>query len=80
VNLTVGPKQGPKEPQALEVVEMQMAQQYRDSIDMVMLDSDAERPDPGTRVENQQFLIFAPNLDAGRVPAVPDSAGAGRRQ
>ena len=78
VNLDVGIKQRPEEPEALQVVKMEMAKQDVQLRARSRLQLDAEWPYPGAGVEHKDLSARKPHLNARRVAAVLDGIRAGR--
>ena len=78
VNLDVGIEQRPEEPETLQVVKMEMAEQDVQLRARSRLQQDAQWPYPGARVEHQYLSAGKPHLNARRVAAVLDGIRAGR--
>ena len=68
-----------EEPEALEVVEMEVGQEEVDSTRPAPGEVEAELADSGPGVQHQGRVVAERDLDAGRVAAVPDGLRPGRR-
>jgi hypothetical protein len=78
MDVEVGHEEGAKEPEALEVVEVQVGEQHVDLVRQLALHRDTQRAHAGARVEHERMTAVEPDLDARGVPSVLDGVGAGR--
>ena len=79
MHLESGIEQRAEEPEALQVIEMQV-RQHDVQLAIVTVDVHTERTHPGARVEHEPVAAVEHHLDAARVAAVADGVGAGCRQ
>src|SRR5438093_9047171 len=62
------------------MIEMEVREEEVDPLVLLRIEREAERPDPGARVENDQGVVVRAYLVARRVTAVPDGLRSRRRQ
>ena len=79
VHLESGIEQRAEEPEALQVIEVQV-RQHDVQLAIVAVHAHTERTHPGARVEHDPVAAVEPHLDAARVAAVAHGVGARCRQ
>ena len=80
MDVDAGPEQGPEEPEALQVIEVQVGQQDVELVDGLVLHRHAEGPQAGAGVEHEDGTVGEAYLHTRRVAAVAHGVWAGRRQ
>src|ERR1700722_7901040 len=80
MDLAIRIEERAEETEALQVVEMEVAEQNVDPGGAVATHSDAERTHARTCVEHQRFAPVSTHLHAGGVAAVSKCVGPGRGQ
>ena len=75
----VGIEERPEEPETLQVVEVEMAEQDVQLVALSHFHRNAERPYPGSCIEDQDLSAGQPHFDTRRVAAVFEGIRAGRR-
>jgi hypothetical protein len=67
-----------EEPEALEMIEMQVAEQDVDPLRSRPVERRPQRTDAGPGIEDDEAVVLRPHLDARRVAPVADGVGARR--
>jgi hypothetical protein len=78
VNVEVGIEERLEEPEALQVVEMEMAEQNMELWAHGSLHRDAEWTNSSARIEHEDVSARESHFNAGRIATVPDRIRTGR--